>query len=158
MNLFGHANLLTQFAYQHNSLLINNRQNNSRQEISRQANSRQNNAMPIPKMLRRPWLTQKCKDIFFLAENHWRPLWKFQTFKSLFRKRLNAGTVPANKEYTAGTLPSNKEYAVGTLSNVCRCWLVMPLGAGVPHWVRACCTIEREQKSILHPPYCNNQK
>ena len=32
------------------------------------------------------------------------------------RKRLNAGTVPANKEYAAGTL-----------SNVRRCWLAMPL-------------------------------
>ena len=31
-------------------------------------------------------------------------------------KRLNAGTVPENKEYAAGTVPANKEYAAGTLS------------------------------------------
>ena len=29
-------------------------------------------------------------------------------------KSLNAGTVPANKEYAAGTAPANKEYAAGT--------------------------------------------
>ena len=62
------------------------------------------------------------------------------------RKRLNAGTVPANKEYAAGTVPANKEYAAGTLSNVRRCWLAMPLGAGVLRWVLACHTIEESQK------------
>ena len=30
-------------------------------------------------------------------------------------KRLNAGTVLANKEYTAGTVPANKEYAADTV-------------------------------------------
>ena len=30
-------------------------------------------------------------------------------------KRLNAGTVPANKEYAAGTVPANKRYAAGTV-------------------------------------------
>ena len=32
-----------------------------------------------------------------------------------FRKRLYAGTVPANNEYAAGTLPANKKYAAGTV-------------------------------------------
>ena len=31
------------------------------------------------------------------------------------RKRLYAGTVPANKKYVAGTVPANKEYAAGTV-------------------------------------------
>ena len=31
------------------------------------------------------------------------------------RKRLYAGTVPANKEYATGTVPANKKYAGGTL-------------------------------------------
>ena len=52
-----------------------------------------------------------------------------------FWKRLNAGTVHANKEYAAGTL-----------SNVRRCWLAMPLGAGVLRWVLACRTIEKKTK------------
>ena len=58
------------------------------------------------------------------------------------RKRLNAGTVLANKEYAAGTVPENKENTAGTLSNVRRCWLAMPLGAGVLRWVLAWRTIE----------------
>ena len=68
------------------------------------------------------------------------------------RKRLNAGTVPANNEYAAvtvpanneyaaGTVPANKDYATGTLSNVNWCWLAMPLGAGVLSWMLACRTI-----------------
>ena len=64
------------------------------------------------------------------------------------RKRLNAGTVPANKEYAAGTAPANKEYATGTLSNVRRCWLAMPLGAGVLRWVLACRTIEKKKTKV----------
>ena len=52
------------------------------------------------------------------------------------RKRLNAGTVP-----------TNKEYATGTLSNVRRCWLAMPLVAGVLRWVLACRTIEKKNES-----------
>ena len=41
----------------------------------------------------------------------------FSNFKLILKvwKRLNAGTVPANKEYAAGTVPANKEYAAGTL-------------------------------------------
>ena len=70
-------------------------------------------------------------------------------------KRLNAGTVPANKEYAAGTVPankeytagtlSNKEYTAGTLSNVRRCWMAMPLGVVILHFVLACCTLEEEK-------------
>ena len=42
---------------------------------------------------------------------------KFGVLNYIFNlwKRLNAGTVPANKEYAAGTL-----------SNVRKCWLAMP--------------------------------
>ena len=58
------------------------------------------------------------------------------------RKRLSAGTVPvnkkhltgtvpANKEHLTGTVPVNKEHITGTLSNVRKCWLAMPLGAGL---------------------------
>ena len=64
------------------------------------------------------------------------PLWK----------RLNSDTGPANKEDAAGTVPANKEYAAGTLSNVRRCWLAMPLGAGVLRWVLSCRTIEKKTK------------
>ena len=39
---------------------------------------------------------------------------QFQLF-FILRKRLYAGTVPANKEYAAGTVPENKEYAPGTV-------------------------------------------
>ena len=58
----------------------------------------------------------------------------FVCFINKVRKRLNAGTVTANKEYAAGTVPAKKEYAAGTISNVPRCWLVMPLGAGILRW------------------------
>ena len=48
----------------------------------------------------------------------------------IVRKRLNAGTVPANKEYAAGTVPANKDYAAGTSQ--------MSVGAGWPClWVLA---------------------
>ena len=65
------------------------------------------------------------------------------------RKRLNAGTAPANKEYTAGTVPANMEYAACSLSNVRRCWLAMPLGAGILSWVLACRTIEKNKSKIV---------
>ena len=76
------------------------------------------------------------------------------------RKRLNAGTVPANKEYAAGTVPANKEYAAGTvpankeyaagtLLNVRAGWLAMRLGAGILCWVLACCTIDEKEKTYL---------
>ena len=34
------------------------------------------------------------------------------------------------KSLNAGMVPANKEYVAGTLSNVRRCWLVMPPVAG----------------------------
>ena len=46
-------------------------------------------------------------------------------------KRLNAGTVPANKDYAAGTL-----------SNVRRCWMA----------VLACRTIEKKYESLICTP------
>ena len=49
----------------------------------------------------------------------------------------------------AGTVPANKEYAAGTLSNVRRCWLAMPLGAGVLSWVLVCHTIEKKKKNYF---------
>ena len=56
------------------------------------------------------------------------------------------GTVPVNKEHLTGTVPVNKEHLTGTLSNVHRCWLAMPLGAGFLHSVLACRTIEIKMK------------
>ena len=32
-----------------------------------------------------------------------------------YRKRLYAGTIPANKEYAAGIVPAKKKYAAGTV-------------------------------------------
>ena len=59
------------------------------------------------------------------------------------------GTVPANKEHLTGIVPVNKEPLTGTLSNVRRCWLAMPLGAGFLRWVLACRTIEKKRKSRI---------
>ena len=39
-------------------------------------------------------------------------------------------------------------YCPEPISNVRRCWLVMPLGAGVLRWVLAWCTIEK--KTVAH--------
>ena len=53
----------------------------------------------------------------------------------IFRKRLNAGTVPANKEYAAGTVPANKEYGACPYvlaGHACGCWR-SALGSGVPY-------------------------
>ena len=45
----------------------------------------------------------------------------------------------------------NKEHLTGTLSNVRKCWLAMPLGAGFLRWVLAagCLTIEKKTKLKL---------
>ena len=40
-------------------------------------------------------------------------------------------------------------YCPEPLSNVHRCWLAMPLGAGFLHWVLACRTIEKKKESIF---------
>ena len=74
------------------------------------------------------------------------------------RKRLNAGTIPANKEYAAGTVPENKEYSAGSLSYVCRCWLAMPLGAGFLSWVLACHTIKRRKKEVKFAPFLPRER
>ena len=49
------------------------------------------------------------------------------------RKRLLTGTVPVNNFLLTGTVRVNNSLLTGTLSNVRRCWLAMPLGAGVLH-------------------------
>ena len=59
-------------------------------------------------------------------------------------KKHLIGTVPVNKEHFTCTVPVNKEHLTGTLSNVRRCWLAMPLGAGFLRWVLACSTIEKK--------------
>ena len=59
----------------------------------------------------------------------------YTAYRIIIRKRLNAGTVPANKEYAAGTL-----------SNVRRCWLAMPPVAGFLEMFVACHTIEKKTK------------
>ena len=53
-----------------------------------------------------------------------------------------------NKKHIKGTVPANKEHLTGTLSNVRRCWLAMPLGAGFLRWVLACHTIEKKTDSL----------
>ena len=62
---------------------------------------------------------------------------------------IDRNTDPVNKLLLAGTVPVNNLLLTGTLSNVRRCWLAMPLGAGVLRWVLACRTIEKkiERKS-----------
>ena len=47
---------------------------------------------------------------------------------------------------TCPGVPVNNSLLTGTLSNVRRCWLAMPLGAGVLSWVLACSTIEKKPK------------
>ena len=68
------------------------------------------------------------------------------------RKRLLDGTVPANKLLLAGTVPVNKLLSTGTLSNVRRCLLAMPVGAGVLSWVLAWRTIERKNETLACTP------
>ena len=68
---------------------------------------------------------------------------------------IDRNTDPVNKLLLAGTVPVNNLLLTGTLSNVRRCWLAMPLGAGVLHWVLACRTIERKNESLFcTPPTC----
>ena len=42
-------------------------------------------------------------------------LGKYEQYGNNARKRLYAGTVPANKEYATGTVPANKKNAAGTV-------------------------------------------
>ena len=54
------------------------------------------------------------------------------------------------------SVPVNNSSLTGTLSNVRRCWLAMPLGAGVLSWVLACRTIEKNtQVSYLFIGECH---
>ena len=48
---------------------------------------------------------------------------------------LLTGTVLVNNFLLTGTVPVNNSLLTGTLSNVHRCWLAMPLGAGFLRWV-----------------------
>ena len=43
----------------------------------------------------------------------------------------------------------NNSLLIGTLSNVRRCWLAMPVGAGILRWVFACHKIEKQTKKVL---------
>ena len=72
--------------------------------------------------------------------------------RSTLRKRLLTGTVPVNNYLLTGKVLVNNSLLTRTLLNVRRCWLSMPLGAGILHWVLAWHTIEKKQKSNLHPP------
>ena len=66
----------------------------------------------------------------------------------LFKEEvIDRDTVLVNNSLLTWTpVPVNKESLTGTLSNVRRCWLAMPLGAGVLRWVLACRTIEKKMK------------
>ena len=45
-------------------------------------------------------------------------LGKYEQYGNNARKRLYAGTVPANKEYATGTVSANKKYAAVTLKKL----------------------------------------
>ena len=62
----------------------------------------------------------------------------------IFTVYLKKEVIDRNILLLAGTDPVNKLLLTGTLSNVRRCWLAMPLGAGVLRWVLACRTIEEK--------------
>ena len=57
--------------------------------------------------------------------------WLFKPVHGTDHEYLNFSDIPIWKRLNAGIVPANKEYAAGTLSNVCRCWLAMPLCADV---------------------------
>ena len=61
-------------------------------------------------------------------------------------KRLLTSTVPVNNFLETGNVPVNNSLLIGTLSNVFRCWLAMPLGAGDLRWVLVWRTIEKKSK------------
>ena len=66
-------------------------------------------------------------------------------FRQLFdRLRLGIG-------YCLEGFRTITSYCLEPLSNVRRCRLAMPLGAGFLRWVLACRTIKRKKKSSLHP-------
>ena len=61
---------------------------------------------------------------------------------------IDRNTDPVNKLLLAGTVPVNKLLVLLTapLSNVRRCWLAMPLGAGVPY------NREKNKSLVCTPP------
>ena len=70
---------------------------------------------------------------------------------------IDRNTDPINKLLLAQTVPVNNLLLTETLSNVRRCWLAMPLGAGFLRWMLVCHTIERKNESLVcppHPPTC----
>ena len=77
-----------------------------------------------------------------------KPLW-IPSFSGIInRMELLTGTVPVNNFLLTGTVPVNNSLLTGTHLNVRRCWLYMPLGAGVLRWVLACHTIENKNKRL----------
>ena len=57
---------------------------------------------------------------------------EFEDDLHFFKKEvIDQKIVPVNKLLLAGTVPVHNLLLTGTLSNVRRCWLAMPLGAGV---------------------------
>ena len=70
-------------------------------------------------------------------------------------KLLLARIDPVKKLLLARTDPVNKLLLTRTFSNVCSCWLAMPLGAGVLRWVLACHTIEKKKKSNVKITVCH---
>ena len=65
-------------------------------------------------------------------------------------------TVPTNNFLLTRKVLVNISILTGTLSNVCRCWLAMPLGAGILRWMLACCSIERIKKTFFRVPVNRN--
>ena len=65
---------------------------------------------------------------------------------------IGRNTVPSNKELMDGTLSKRfrplTPYWTESFSNVRRCWLAMPLGAGILSWLLACRTIEEEKGKL----------
>ena len=57
------------------------------------------------------------------------------------------------KSLNAGMVPANKEYAAGTLSNVHRCWLAMPRVAGfLEMFAGVLYNREKNESLICTPP------
>ena len=77
-------------------------------------------------------LRQKCDKITGLLKK--------------MKEVIDRNTDPVNKLLLAGTDLVKKLLLTETLSNVRRCWLAMPLGAGILRWVLACHTIEKKTK------------
>ena len=57
------------------------------------------------------------------------------------RNTVPVNTVPVNNLLLARTVPVNKLLLTGTLSNVRRCWLAIPRGAGI-----LSCAVQKKKK------------